>query len=156
MLKLQRVGSSGTATTGTVTAQVGQAIDYEIQVTNTGNAPLTLSLDDPLCDAGTIQGPFVISGTLTGDVLSPGADAQYTCSHVLTSGDSSPFTNTATVTGQPPSGPAVSGTSSVTANKQALQAVQVLRCSRGTVKTTKRRHGKPVAGASPRRPRRRS
>ncbi len=36
---------------------VVHTIDYEIQVTNTGNAPLTLSLNDAHCDAGTIQGP---------------------------------------------------------------------------------------------------
>jgi hypothetical protein len=145
VLKLQRVGSSGSFTTGTVTAQVGQTIQYEIQVTNTGNAPLTLSLNDPHCNAGTIQGPFVISGTLTGDVLSPGGEAKYTCSHVLTSSDSSPFTNTAMVTGQPPTGPAVSGTSSVTASKAAVKPVKIVKCKPGHVKKTKKVHGKTVA-----------
>jgi hypothetical protein len=69
---------------------------------------------------------------------------------VLTAGDASPFTNTATVTGQPPSGPPVSGTSSVTANKQAVLPVTIkkkkppIKCAKGKVKRTKKVHGKTV------------
>ncbi len=144
VVKLQRDGSTGTFTTGTISAKVGDTIEYEIQVTNTGTSQLTLSLNDPLCTAGTVSGPTAVSGTLTGNVLSPGGVAQYTCSHVLTSTDSSPFTNTATVTGQPPTGPAVSGTSSVTATKQAIKAVKVVKCPSGKVKKTTKVHGKTV------------
>jgi uncharacterized repeat protein (TIGR01451 family) len=144
VLKLQRDGSSGAFTTATITAKVGDTIEYEIQVTNTGTSQLTLSLNDPLCDAGTVTGPTAISGTLNGNVLSPGGEAQYTCSHVLTAGDASPFTNTAIVTGHPPTGPAVSGTSSVTANKQAIKAVKVVKCPAGKVKKTTKVHGKTV------------
>jgi hypothetical protein len=151
VVKLQRVGSSGTFTTGRVTARVGQTIQYEIQVTNTGNTPLTLSLNDPHCNAGTIQGPFAISGTLTGDVLSPGSEAQYTCSHVLLASDPSVFTNTATVTGQPPTGPPVSGSGSVSAKKRAVKAITVVRCGRSEVKHAKRVHGKTVTMCVPKR-----
>jgi hypothetical protein len=64
---------------------------------------------------------------------------------VLTAGDSNPFTNTATVTGTPPSGPPVSGTSSVNANKQAVKPIHVKRCPAGTIKKTKRgKNGKKV------------
>jgi hypothetical protein len=127
VLKLEKdAGSSGGFVTGPITVNVGtpehyvvHTIDYEIQVTNTGNVPLTLSLDDSRCNAGTIQGPAVITGTLNGDVLSPGGQAQYTCSHRLVKGDSASFTNTATVTGRPPSGPPVHGTSHVTVNKHS-------------------------------------
>ncbi len=147
VVKLQRDGSTGSFTSTPITAKVGDTIQYEIQVTNTGTAPLTLSLSDPLCDAGTISGPSLISGTLNGSVLSAGGEAQYTCSHVLTAGDASPFTNTATVTGQPPSGPPVSGTSAVTANKQAVLPVTITKkkppkCPKGKVKRTKKVHGK--------------
>jgi hypothetical protein len=147
VVKLQRDGSSGSFTTAPINAKVGDTIEYEIQVTNTGTAPLTLTPSDPLCDAGTISGPTPITGTLNGNVLSPGGEAQYTCSHVLTANDASPFTNTATVTGQPPSGPPVIGTSSVTANKQAvspvtIKAVKPVKCPRGKVKRTKKVHGK--------------
>ena len=144
VVKLQRDGSSGAFTTGTITAKVGDTIEYEIQVTDTGNTPLTLRLSDPRCDAGTLAGPFALAGALAGNVLSPGAKAQYTCSHVLTPSDSSPFTNTATATGTPPDGPPVSGTSSVTADKQAVRPIKVLRCGAGKVKKTTRRHGRTV------------
>ncbi len=149
VVKLQRDGTSGAFTTSTITAKVGDTIEYEIQVTNTGTSPLTLSLSDPLCNAGTIGGPTALSGTLTGSVLSPGGSAQYTCSHVLRGDDASPFTNTATVTGQPPTGPPVAGTASVTANKQAVQSKKILRCARGKVKKTKRVHGKKVVVCVP-------
>jgi hypothetical protein len=147
--KLQRDGSSGSFTTGTITAKVGDTINYEIRVTNTGNTPLTLSLSDVRCDAGTIQGPAAISGGLSGDTLSPGGVAQYTCSHVLRASDPSPFTNTATVTGQPRAGPPVTGTSSVSATKLSLRGGSVVRCGAGMVKTAKRRHGKTVVVCAP-------
>jgi|GEM_PF-4835846 len=158
VVKLQRDGSSGPFTTGTINAVVGTTIDYEIQVSNTGALPLTLSISDPMCDVGTISGPVAVAGTLIGDTLAPGGEAQYTCSHVLRGDDASPFINTATVTGQPPAGPPVVGTSSVSANKQALSARKVLRCRRGTVRRTERRHGRRVVVCVPRRhpPRRRS
>jgi hypothetical protein len=140
VLKLERDASSGGGfTTGpiTVTEESGNyvvhTIDYEIQVTNTGSAPLTLSLDDPLCDAGTIQGPAVITGTLNGKVLSPGGQAQYTCSHRYVQGDPTPFTNVATVTGTPPSGPPVSGTSRVTVKRTTLLPKHVCRTPSGRV-----------------------
>jgi hypothetical protein len=143
--KLEREGPSGTFSSGPINALVGTPIEYEIQISNTGNTPLALSVSDPLCDAGTLQGPTSLSGTLSVNVLSPGGGAQYTCSHVLTPGDASPFTNTTTVTGQPPSGSPVTATATVTANKQAVQAVSTLRCSTGKVKKTRRVRGRKVA-----------
>jgi hypothetical protein len=110
---------------GTMTVQVPHSgkfaipINYEIQVTNTGQVPLTLSLSDSRCDPGTISGPFAgPGGGLTGSVLAAGGQAYFTCSHTLTLGDDpsrhGPFTNVATVTGAPPSGPPVSRRSRVT------------------------------------------
>jgi hypothetical protein len=126
VVKLQRDGSSGPFTRDllTVTEKSGNfvvhTIDYEIQVTNTGSTPLTLSLDDPRCDAGTVHGPSAITGTLNGDVLSAGGVAQYTCSHAYVQGDSATFTNVATVTGTPPHGPPVHGTSHVTVQRKTV------------------------------------
>jgi hypothetical protein len=94
-----------------------------------------------MCDAGTLQGPAALSGTLSAGVLSAGGEAQYTCTHVLTANDANPFTNTATVTGTPPSGPPVSGTSSVTAKKAAVKPITIKRCPRGTVKRFKKTKG---------------
>ncbi len=144
VVKLQREGTAGSFTSSPISAVVGQPIQYAIQVTNTGNTPLALSLSDALCDPGTIEGPTSLSGTLSVNTLSPGGQAQYTCSHVLKGSDASPFTNTATVTGAPPTGAPVSASSSVTANKQAVSAGAVRRCGKGKVKKTKRVHGKKV------------
>jgi hypothetical protein len=127
VVKLEMVaGSGGGFVRGPLTVNVGSpghyivhTIDYEIQVSNTGNVPLTLSLHDRHCDAGTIQGPVVITGTLNGVTLSPGGQAQYTCSHRLLKSDPGVFTNTATVIGKPPSGPPVHGTSHVTVKKHS-------------------------------------
>jgi hypothetical protein len=124
VVKEQQVAGSGAPfTTSPLNATVGQQINYRITVTNTGDVPLTLSFSDPHCDAGTITGP---AGNLNPDgTLPPGGVAQYFCSHVVQAGDVPQFTNAATVTGQPPSGPPVSATGSVLANvaQQVVKAV---------------------------------
>jgi hypothetical protein len=127
-----------------VTAKIGRTIEYEIRATNTGNTPLTLSLSDRYCNAGTIRGPFRISGTLTGDVLSPGGVAQYTCTHVLRARDHSPFTNSATITGTSPAGAIVRGTAGVTVDKRAVKAIKIVRCGTGRVKKQEKIRGKTV------------
>jgi hypothetical protein len=98
-------------------------IQYQIQVTNMGHTPLTLSLSDPRCDPGPIAGPVQVRGTLTNNTLSAGGQAYYTCTHTLTQNDPNtnasgqPFTNTATVTGTPPSGPPIHRHSTVTVHR---------------------------------------
>jgi hypothetical protein len=96
--KLQEIAGSGAGfTTTKLTGAVGQTVDYEIIVTNTGGVPLTFSgFTDPRCDPGTIAG-----GPGTGSVA-PGASTTYTCSHVLASEGT--YVNVATVTGTPPGG----------------------------------------------------
>jgi hypothetical protein len=121
-------GTYSQYTTGVITLNVPSGsysipIKYQIRVTNTGNSPLALSLDDPLCNAGSIQGPTQVSGTLSGTTLSPGGQALYTCTRSVTQNDGNtgatgqPFTNTATVTGTPPSGPPVHTTTIVTIHR---------------------------------------
>ncbi len=93
--KRQRLaGSGGSFTTSRVTGALGQKVEYQITVTNTGNEPLTLSgFSDPRCDGGTISGG-------PGETqLALGASTTYTCSHVLTSVGS--YINEAAVTGTP-------------------------------------------------------
>ena len=126
VVKLQRDGTSGTFTSSQIAASVGDTIYYKIQVTNTGNVPLALSLSDDPCDAGTTQGPVSIRGILSGNTLSAGGVAQYTCSHVATASDIPRYINTAVVTGQPPSGPRVTGTGIVIANI-ARAGIQVVK-----------------------------
>ncbi len=151
VVKLQRDGSSGPFTRNliTITEHAGNfvvhTIDYEIQVTNSGSTPLTLSLSDPLCDSGSVQGPFDITGRLNGDVLSAGGQAQYTCSHRYVQGDSATFTNVATVTGTPPNGPPVHGTSRVTVQRKTVSPkTKLCRTPSGRVIHYKG-HKKPAA-----------
>ena len=122
-------GTWSNYTTGTPTVTVPASgsyaipIDYQIQVTNTGKEPLALSLSDPRCDPKTIAGPVQVSGTLTNGTLSPGGQAYFTCTHTLTQDDPNtdaagePFTNVATVTGTPSSGPSIHKHSSVTVQR---------------------------------------
>jgi hypothetical protein len=131
-VKEQQVAGSGAPfTTAPLNATVGQQINYRITVTNTGDVPLTLSFSDPHCDAGTITGP---TGNLNPDgTLPPGGVVQYFCSHVLKEGDAPQLVNAATVTGQPPSGPPVSATSSVTTNVAKQVVAAVCSVSEGTI-----------------------
>jgi hypothetical protein len=107
--KLQRIGPRTKYTPSPLTGEVGQTVEYEMLVKNTGNIPLALSaLDDPHCDAGTIAGgpgaaPLPIGGTST-----------FTCTHLLTTADrtAGAYTNTASDTGTPVGeGPPVTGES---------------------------------------------
>jgi hypothetical protein len=76
---------------------IGETVDYEILVTNTGNVPLTFSnFTDTHCDAGTIEG-----GPGAAPVA-PGETTTYTCSHVLT--EAGKYINYAYDTGTPPAG----------------------------------------------------
>ncbi len=107
--KLQKYASSNKYSAVTLLlGHVGETVDYEIFVTNTGNVPLTLvEIADSYCDAGTLTG---------GPGAKPLEYAQsttYFCSHVLTEADltAGSVTNTATVTGDPPEGEPLTTTS---------------------------------------------
>ncbi len=91
--KLQRIGSEP-FTTERINGAVGETVEYEIMVANTGDVPLELNVEDPGCEG--------LSGAPPG-ALPPGEEVSYTCSHVLEAGS---WENQATVTGTPPPGPA--------------------------------------------------
>ncbi|HEV2981059.1 MAG TPA: hypothetical protein VGX51_06475 [Solirubrobacteraceae bacterium] len=106
--KLQKIeGSSGSFTSSPLSGEVGQTVDYEIVVKNTGNTSLTFSnFTDEHCDGGTIAGGP--SGP-----LAPTESATYTCKHMLTSADQTAgsYSNSATDTATPPGEPAITHTS---------------------------------------------
>jgi hypothetical protein len=105
VLKQQQILGSGSGyTTAPLTGNAGQTVAYLIAVTNTGSVPVSLSFSDPHCDAGTIVGP---TGPLSGGKLAAGSTVDYTCLHLLASGDAPQYTNTATEVATPPSGPAL-------------------------------------------------
>lgn len=97
--KLQAIAGSGQPlTTGTLTGQVGQTVDYQIQVTNTGNTPLTFSeFQDAHCDPGSIAGGAGVTP------IEPLGVITYMCTHTLKPADEAAgfFSNTATITGTP-------------------------------------------------------
>ncbi len=133
LVKTQRVAGSLAGYVRTpLTVTVGQQIAYEMLIANTGNVPLALSLSDPLCDIGTHWGPI---GELEADnMLAPGGQAQYYCTHVVSAADGRALTNTATATGTPSSGTAVGPlSSSVVADVQAGEALAAKSCVSGTV-----------------------
>jgi uncharacterized repeat protein (TIGR01451 family) len=100
--KLQEiVGGSGSYTTAPITGQIGQIVQYEIIVKNTGNVPLTLSaFSDARCNAGTI------TGGPEGAAVPVGGSTTYTCTHLLDAEDEAAgaYANVVSVTGTPPSG----------------------------------------------------
>ncbi|HMD55940.1 MAG TPA: hypothetical protein VKG82_00540 [Solirubrobacteraceae bacterium] len=77
IVKEQTIEGSGKPfTTAPLTGTVGQTVDYQVVVTNTGNTPLTFSnFTDTHCES--------IAGGPVGAVA-PGGSATYTCDHPLT------------------------------------------------------------------------
>lgn len=98
--KLQRVGGTGSFTAAPLAALVGQTVEYEIIIKNTGTAPLTISnFSDPRCDPGTIAGG---PGSTP---VAPGGSTTFTCQHILTV--TGTYANVASVSGTAPGQPAV-------------------------------------------------
>ena len=93
----------------------GTTIRYSYLVTNTGNVTLTgIKVNDPLSGLSAIACPSA--------TLNPGQDMTCTASYVTTAADvrAGSVANTATVTGDPPTGsPVVSGPSTVVIAAQA-------------------------------------
>jgi hypothetical protein len=86
--KLQRLaGVEGPFTTGKLVATIGQVVEYEIIVTNTGNVPLPIEGFKDLKCVEILGGPT--------EPLGVGASATYLCTHKLTAVGS--YVNEATV-----------------------------------------------------------
>jgi hypothetical protein len=91
--KLQRIGTTSSYSPSPLTGLVGETVEYEIVVKNTGNIPLTLgALADARCDSGTIAGTAPAP-------LELGASASFTCTHLLNASDLAAGTYTNTVNG---------------------------------------------------------
>ena len=103
--KLQEIAGSGSGyTRGPLSGKLGQAVDYDIVVRNTGPVAETFAeFNDAHCDPGTIAGGPGSSA------VAPGEATTYTCSHVLTSVGS--YVNEAIVTGSSADGTRVTHTS---------------------------------------------
>lgn len=94
------VKSGGGFVTTPLTGEIGQTVEYQITVTNTGSEEILLTgFSDPRCDPGTLK------GGLEGP-LAPGAFSRFTCTHKITEADQSAGSvlNVASVTGTPQNG----------------------------------------------------
>ncbi len=89
--KEQRIGTSGSYTTDKLTGKLGQVVDYQITVENTGNVPLHFM---PLTDAHCTH--IEPSGETE---LAAGGKETFTCEHTLAKGDESPYVNVASIEG---------------------------------------------------------
>ncbi len=88
--KLQRLEGEATFTKSELTGSVGQTVEYEIVVRNTGNTPLQFShFQDARCEG--------ISGGPGEKPLQPGQVTTFTCTHRLTAPGT--WTNAATIEG---------------------------------------------------------
>jgi uncharacterized repeat protein (TIGR01451 family) len=113
--KLQRVDASAGYVATPVSATVGQTVSYQLNVRNTGNVMLTVTVQDPRCDAGTVA-------PATGQSIGPTSTVTFTCTHLVTAADVGSFVNTATATGTAGNGQQVTGTATATAQVAAPPA----------------------------------
>ena len=103
-------------------SEAGDVITYTFEVTNTGNVTLSnVSVSDPLPGLGTIS---PASAT-----LNPGDSETFTASYTITLADmnAGKVDNTATATGTPPTGPAVSDTDSETITAEQSPAIRIVK-----------------------------
>jgi GEVED domain/Bacterial Ig domain len=103
-IELDKAGTYNDAN-GNNAGDVGETITYQFTITNTGNVPLTnVTISDP-------------SVTVLGGPISLGVGASdsttFTATHTVIAADilAGSYSNTATVSGTPPTGPAVTDTS---------------------------------------------
>jgi hypothetical protein len=92
----------------------GSTVTYSFLVTNTGNVTLTsVAVTDPLPGLSAISCP--------GTTLAPSASMTCTASRVITAADvtAGVVNNTATATGQPPTGSSVTSTDSASVSPVA-------------------------------------
>jgi uncharacterized repeat protein (TIGR01451 family) len=118
-----------TASPTTVTA-AGQTVNYTFLVTNTGNVTLTgIVVTDPLPGLSAVTCPLA--------TLAPGASTTCTASLVTTQAqvDAGVINNTASVTGNPPTGPAVTDTDSTTVTATATPSIVVVKSATPTTVT---------------------
>ncbi len=91
IVKEQRIQGESRYTTSKLKAEFGQKIEYKITVTNTGSSTINLG---PLSDAACTN--ISPSG---GTALKANESETFTCDHVLSQGDHTPYTNVASIEG---------------------------------------------------------
>ena len=118
---------------------VGQVVTYTFTITNTGNVTLhNVDVTDaqaaPSLDSSL--GPITCTTGTNGSItLAPGATDTCSATYTVTQADltNNSIDDTATVTGQPPSGPPVTGTSSLSLTVTSVSVVKAASPSGGVV-----------------------
>ena len=148
LVKTERVGDKGAFVRGPVSGKVGQRVFYRLTVTNPGTVPVSVTLKDPGCDAGTLK-------PVGASVLNPGASFTFTCSHLLKARDGDRYVNVAVATATASNGAQATATSRVVATVVASEVLgkqkTIKKKAKPKVKpvTKKAKPAKPVtAGAS--------
>jgi hypothetical protein len=148
LVKTERVGTTGVFVRGPVRGKIGQRVFYRLTITNPGTVPVSVTLKDPGCDAGTLKpvGPTD---------LNPGASFTFTCSHLLKARDGNQYVNVAVATATASNGAQATATSRVVATVVAGEVLgkqkTIKKKAKPKVKpvTKKAKPAKPVtAGAS--------
>jgi hypothetical protein len=135
--KLERIAGTPTFVAGPLAVKVGQTIEYQINVKDTGNVMLWVTVTDALCDAGTLSSP-------SGQGVGPTNVVSFTCSHVVKAGDVGTLTNTATATGVVANGTSVTGTATAVAQVTAATTPAAAGPTAGVAGATHTVH-KPAA-----------
>jgi uncharacterized repeat protein (TIGR01451 family) len=136
--KFERVGASGSFVAGPVTATVGQTIQYQINVVNTGNVMVWATVTDALCDTGTLSTP-------NGQGIGPTSTATFTCSHVVKASEVGTLTNVANATGVAGNGVSATGTAAAVAQVAAASAVGGVAGATHTVVSPAKKPAKKTA-----------
>ena len=108
-------------------AEPGETIHYTYTVTNTGNVTLhAITLRDDRLGTITCPGSVDAAGAST---LAPGASTTCQATHVTTTADvdAGHITNTATVTGHPPTGPPVTDGAEATVTAIQTPAIHLVK-----------------------------
>jgi hypothetical protein len=114
--KLERLAGTGSFVAGPLNVTVGQTIEYQINVKDTGNVMLWVTVSDPLCDPGTLSSQDGQGVGATGVVT-------FTCTHLTTAADVGTLTNTAAVHAVAGNGMATNATATAVAQVAGPAAV---------------------------------
>ncbi len=110
--KIKLIKSIGSVTSAGPAGPLGDVINYTFTVSNTGNVPLTgITISDPLLGANLTGGPISLAAGVSDATT-------FTGTYTITQADINVggVQNTATATGTPPSGPAVTDISDTGTN----------------------------------------
>ena len=118
--KLQKISTEGSFTKSELIGKVGETVDYEITVTNTGSLPLKFNkFSDPKC-SGVTGGPG-------SKLVEPSASSTYKCEHKLTA--SGAYSNEASVEGSEGLGTLHSNTVTTTVPRPEASVVETKSAS---------------------------